>query len=324
MTALDRRAALAGIGAALLGACAPGSREGAGVADARKDPAEGGIGGTGIVGVLTDFGSLVINGLRIETDGATEVTTALGPADLDALAVGKSLTVEAATIAGRLVARRVLVDHPVIGRPIAISPDGRSAVVAGVNVVLEEGALGAFAPDRPVAVSGVWRGDLVIASRIDRARDDAPDLIAGETRLLNGALAVGGRPVSLSGGERIEPGGYVTFTGRAVAKRFVASTLTPGRFTGAGGPLERLSVEGYLDPVEAPPFYAVSGLGHSFSADARLGAFAAGRTLFEGRYVGTFAVDTGLDLPQSFEERRALLRRMALEGAEVQRRPARG
>ncbi|MEM8752997.1 MAG: hypothetical protein AAGF90_08480, partial [Pseudomonadota bacterium] len=62
MTALDRRAALAGIGAALLGACAPGSREGAGVADARKDPAEGGIGGTGIVGVLTDFGSLVVNG----------------------------------------------------------------------------------------------------------------------------------------------------------------------------------------------------------------------------------------------------------------------
>ncbi|MEO1512732.1 MAG: hypothetical protein AAFU70_11715, partial [Planctomycetota bacterium] len=80
-----------------------------------------------------------------------------------------------------------------------------------------------------------------------------------------------------------------------------------GRFTGAAGPLEQLSVEGYLEPSSKAPGFALSGLGHSFDPDARLEPFAEGRALFEGPYTGDFAVDLALALPEGVAARRAAL-----------------
>ena len=50
------------MGATALGACAPAIQ----TAALSDDPFEGGIGGTGIVGVMVAAGSVLINGLRVE------------------------------------------------------------------------------------------------------------------------------------------------------------------------------------------------------------------------------------------------------------------
>lgn len=332
MTELDRRAALKAIGTALGGAagvgaltaCAPMDGDPGRVADRSQPPAEGGIGGTGIVGVLTDFGSLLINDLRIALDERTSITTAFGAVGEDALALGQSLTVEAATTPAGLLARRVHVAHPVIGPATAISTDGRAARVAGVPVTMEPGALGGFAGEGAVvAVSGVWRGDGVVASRIDPAPGRGAAL-AGAVVRRGGTHFVGGLPLVPPAGVAPPPdGAYVTATGHAGAAGFMARALTVGRFVGAAGPLGALSVEGFLTPAAAAPFFAVAGLGHSFAPASRLDGFSDGRTLFSGAYDGLFAVETGLPLPQDLMRRRELLRRVREGGAGDLKRPAR-
>ena len=191
MGRIDRRVALLGLGASALGACAGPLQIGEG----KKAP-RGGIGGTGIVGVLTDFGSIIVNGLRVETSAETKVTDAFGPVDLRSVQIGHSLTVEAATVDGTLVARRVHISHPVIGAVERVR--GRRAVVAGVPVVLEPSGMGRWKRGQSVAVSGLWQGDKVVASRIDRIAKRDLSVIAGVVGLqgLGGAQTIGGRAVT--------------------------------------------------------------------------------------------------------------------------------
>ena len=77
MRSVNRRAVLVGAGVGLLGACTLDKDFAGG---ARKQP-KGGIGGTGIVGTLTDFGSLIINGLRVTLPVDLRVGTTFGMVD---------------------------------------------------------------------------------------------------------------------------------------------------------------------------------------------------------------------------------------------------
>ncbi|MEM7745840.1 MAG: DUF5666 domain-containing protein [Pseudomonadota bacterium] len=302
MRRLDRRIVLNGLGASTLGACAGPFRIGEG----KKQP-RGGIGGTGIIGTLTDFGSLILNGLRVELDSATEITDALGRAAEDSLAIGQNLTVEAATIDGALVARRVHITHPVIGQVDAAAQAGDQKLVDGVVVRPEPGMIGELAVGARVAVSGVWNGPEIIASRIDVVADEHPSVLAGVVNRPEGEQGafVATRPLDLDSSLLPPQGSFVTlvWTGSGV-DRF-PTQIVPNRFTGAAGPLTGLSVEGYLDPIDAPPSYTLAGLGHSFDADAKLGAFRQGRALFTGGYDGDFVVQEGLPMPEDLTQRRA-------------------
>lgn len=322
MTHIDRRAVIAALGTGLVGAASgPAWPE-----NNPTKPAQGGIGGTGIVGTLTDFSSLMVNGLRVETDAQTTITNAYGPAPETALAIGQSLTLEAEARPDGLLARRVHITHPLIGRTEIVDRDAGIFRVAGIEVRLEPGAPAEFDAGARVAISGLWRGSAVVATRIDRLTEDGLSVIAGDIAATTGqsSRSMGGRPVILPPGTEIpEPGTFVTVLGRATGSAFEARTVTPGRFVGAAGPLQRLSVEGYLDPVADAPFFRVSGLGHSFDPEARLAEFADGRSLFDGAYVGTFAVETGIGLPGTTEDRRTLMRAIASGNASGQVKAAR-
>lgn len=303
MTKLDRRTLLVGLGAASVSACMAPMR----VGEVKREP-EGGIGGTGIVGTLTDFGSLVINGLVVELTDGTRVTDAFGAVEASALGIGQALTIEAAMVDGSLSAQRVHVTHPVIGTVSAVEASGKSAMVAGIRVVMERAAIGALVAGQRVAVSGLWQNDLVVASRIDPVDPTGPDVIAGAVRLSRGeGLRIGGQRIL---GLAVTPpadGSFATFIGQGGTGGFVARDFTGGRFTGAAGPISRLSIEGYLEPADTAPFFAISGLGHSFDEAAKLAPLQARRAVFNGPYDGTFVVDHGLVVPDDLAERRDLI-----------------
>lgn len=333
MNRFDRRSVLLGVGALAIGGCAPGARVsdgngaggggaggggaggngagGNGAGGARKTP-RGGIGGTGIVGTLTDFGSLLVNGLVVETGARTRVTDAFRARDLSALAIGQSLTVEAEsaplfgsdTADAVYEAIRVHISHPVIGLVTDVGPAGQTARVAGVRVVREPGALGRFVPGTRMAVSGLWRGREVVASRVEPAAA-GPDVLAGE--LGADGRSIGG--LALVPGNAALPGAgtFATVFGRSGPSGFAVEQVTPGRFTGVAGALVSLSVEGYLEPIAKAPGFAISGLGHSFDEAASLRALAADRAVFRGGYDGSFVVEDGLVLPEGLSERRRLL-----------------
>lgn len=306
MTGPDRRAfmrglALGGLGLGVLGACSSGSGE---LAGAPRPPAEGGIGGTGIVGVVTALGSIHVGGRRVVLPGDADVTDAFGAVASDAIRPGHSVTVEAATVAGALTARRVRVTHPLVGR-LVVGPEGLLSVL-GVPVRTEPG-ITVPAAGTIVAVSGLWQGTGVVASRLDPRPAGTLSAVAGEVSSGPGGLRLGGVPVRLAPGEMLEPGTFATVIGPWEDGRLLATRVEPGRFFGSAGPLVQLLVEGYLEPVEPAPFFAVSGLGHSFDPAAQLAAVAERRALFAGPYTGLFSVAHALPLPEDATARRALL-----------------
>ena len=313
---LNRRH-LIGLGAAsgLLSACSLPPELGRG----DRAPIEGGIGGTGIVGVVTEFDGLIVNGLKIDTDGRTRFSNATGRLTERNIGLGDGLTIEAEAKGGRLVARRVHVAHPLIGRIEASAGDGSMLRINGVNVMVEPQAQNRAGPGDRVKVSGLWMGDIVVASQIIRTRTDV-DVIAGEAQVADQILSIGQVPVTQNLiGTRVKDGQFITVMGKFEDHCMEPKRITRERFTGAAGPLKQLSVEGYLSPAptnrlaEARPNVKLSALGHSFVDDQRMGPFEVNnRALFEGSYLNAFKVERGLALPRSYGERRQIFMARAM------------
>ncbi|MDW3183526.1 DUF5666 domain-containing protein [Roseobacter sp.] len=301
---LSRRAALA---AGLSGLMLPGTVW----SQSAEREVEGGIGGTGIVGVLTDFGSLIVGGNRVQTDAATGFSDGFGGLREEDVQIGDSLTVEAMGAPDALVARRVHVTHPLVGRISAASEDERRVTINGVEVVTGSPDRGFVLGDR-VAVSGLWQGTRVMASRLTAARSDL-DLISGDVKRSAGDIRLGTVSVRGRGVGALPQGSFASAAGRydADTGRFRVDRLSTQRFIGAAGPLARLSIEGYLEPTDTAPGYRISGLGHSFERTLDLQRYAEARVRFSGAYTGRFAADSAVILPEAAEARRRLLRRLS-------------
>jgi hypothetical protein len=288
-----RRQALTLLGStALVAACTPAI-----VSRDDRDPFEGGIGGTGIVGTLYGFGSLRINGLRVTLDGRTRYRTPFGAIALDMLQPGQTLTVSAQSTADGILARDVSVDYALVGL-LRHGYGGLS--VNGVPLVNAGAALGHCAPGTRVAVSGTWTHGGVRPSRIDPA-PVAQDLMAGTVvATASGATGIGGVPVS--GAQLPGTGAYAVALGRAGADGFETDRVHSGRFARLRD-LSLLSVDGYLEPSPTAPGLRIAGLGHNFARDVRLTAIRQRRAIYFGRYNGLFGADRGYIVPDGFRAR---------------------
>jgi uncharacterized protein DUF5666 len=194
-------AAIATLGVARVawGACVEveGGVGGTGVVagqDARGGtPARGGVGGTGfsddaapertdsgtlgVVGVITQFASVCVNGLEIHYDDGTPTTVNGRPARTAQLALGQVVAVEAMRGAGRLSARSIDILKVLEGPVTRSDPAARTVFVMGQAVRVTDETrsapgqrLAALKPGALVQVSGYRnaRGE-ILASRIDTA-----------------------------------------------------------------------------------------------------------------------------------------------------------
>lgn len=313
MTRPDRRLFLTGLCAGLLGGCGPSIGD---LAD-RRPPAEGGIGGTGIVGVVTGLGSLHVGGRRVRIAPDAALSDATGTIAAANIQPGHSVTIEAATDREGLIARRVRLTHPLIGR-LEVAANGTLSVL-GVPLRTEPGLVIEARAGARVAISGLWRGRRVVVSRIDVLAGDGPASVSGDViRMADGAFAIGSVRLTEAPNPALAIGSFATALGEEVPEGLNSTLIEPGRFFGSAGPLESLVIEGYLERVPSAPGFAVSGLGHSFDPEAQLGALANDRTLFQGPYVGTFAVARALRLPDDAVSRSALLDPAARAAREME------
>jgi len=319
----SRRALLAALGASGLAACAAPSpqlalQDGEGAPRA-PDPTEprGGIGGTGItvgvIGTLTGFGSLKVNGVTLRTE-AREAASALGPLPL---APGHVLEAGAARVAGGLELRSlravIALAGPVTRAP---TPDGVLAI-GGVEVRMEPGAAlppGGAPLGARLAASGLWSpdGGVLIASRLDPAPEGAPDLIAGDLADVSTGVTdvarLGGARVSAAGGALVS-GSYHVLLGRFAAEReFAAEAVEVGRPL-FGARLEAFSAEGYLGRGDRRGVF-VRGLGAPIDPGPRIDRLASGRAVFIGSFDGVFRVAHGIPLPEGAGPRAFALQRV--------------
>jgi uncharacterized protein DUF5666 len=258
--------------------------------------AEGGIGGTGViaggdelglVGVITGFGSICVNGVEVHYDSSTPVTFNGQPGAADALALGQTVAVRAVGAGAEARARAISVLDAAVGPVTAVDRAAGTLQVVGQSVRLAQSTVfgpgltadavrGASAGDT-LRVSGLRRADgVIVATRVERASPG--------NSLVYGSLALDAAGVPRVGGMRIEAAdaalrelsaasGPVLVTGRAGEGRLVAvqvtadplgSSLAPGRFV----------AQVYVDEVQPERRLRAGGL--QFSLDAP-GAGALGR-----------------------------------------------
>jgi hypothetical protein len=142
--------------------------------------ASGGTGGTGIVGTITGFASVCVNGLEVIYDSATTITRNGNGTGLDDLALGQIVAIDAAQDGNVLKARQISILYALQG-PVSAPIDQNSEFsVMGQRVISDSGTLFAI----PDAQAGLRPGTAVSVAGF---RDAQGKLRATRVDLVSGA-----------------------------------------------------------------------------------------------------------------------------------------
>ncbi len=200
--------------------------------DAARPGAAGGR--LGVVGVVTGFASVCVDGREIAYDAATSVRLDGAPATAQDLRAGQVVVLDASRGPGSRAAS-IAVRHEVTGpvERLAPGPAPGLAMVAGQPVRLSDASWGAAAlrPGAWVSVSGLRDASGVIqATRID---PHAPGPVSVRGRLVPGAVP-GAAPrigrLAVHAASPVPPGaadGEVEATGRYADGSLLAASVTP-------------------------------------------------------------------------------------------------
>jgi hypothetical protein len=295
---------------------------------AQGDPG-GGIGGTGsaaqpvrqvgVLGTVRGFGSVRVNGVRVEAADDFQVASPFGPRPMDALAEGHVVEISARAQGTRLDARRIAQLVALAGPVSAVEPDRRQLSVMGVEVALAQdaplavdGGLAALSRGDRVAVSGLWRNGGVVASRIDPvdeglSADGAPSagaVVSGVIRATGSGPRIGPLPVTRADGGGLPEDRFAVLKGSYRDGRFVAASVETGHPV-LPATLDRLSVEAYAGQVHGRP--ALHGFGHAVAQGTRLERLLGRRAVFIGPLANDFLIEHGVPLPDSLAAQRDAL-----------------
>jgi hypothetical protein len=295
---------------------------------AQGDPG-GGIGGTGsaaqpvrqvgVLGTVRGFGSVRVNGVRVEAADDFEVASPFGPRPLDALAEGHVVEISARAQGTRLDARRIAQLVALAGPVSAVEADSRRLSVMGVKVALADdapvvvdGGLSGLSRGDRVAVSGLWRNGGVVASRIDPvdeglSADGGPSaeaVVSGVIRATGSGPRIGPLPVSHADGGGLPEDRFAVLEGSYRDGRFVAASVQTGHPV-LPATLDRLSVEAYAGQVHGRP--ALHGFGHAVARGTRLARLLGRRAVFIGPLANDFLIEHGVPLPDGLAAQRDAL-----------------
>ncbi len=248
-----------------------------------------GVGGTGIFGVITAFGSIVVNGVHIDYQDATPVTVDGIAGTPDDFAVGQVVAVEARPMGERYQAHLVEVQHAAMGPVSDVDEEARTITVLGQTIEVAESDRLPL-KDEWVRVSGLRGPDeQVLATRIDAVSPSRAGFVRGVALPTDGdALALGGltfeRP--LINGRTIEAGDAVLLRGVVEARGFQVTDFVKAPREPFGGRMSDLLVQGFVASNLAGLRYVA---GHNWTLPEglppRFAEEGMPATLFKGRWL---------------------------------------
>ncbi len=259
-----------------------------GVARAGGDGDEG-VGGTGIFGIISAFGSIVVNGVHIDYEDETPVVVDGVVGSPSDFAIGQVVAVEAEPMGERYQAHLVEVQHAALGPVSDVDPLARTIQVLGQTIeVAPSDRLPEI--DEWVRVSGLRGADeQVIASRIDPVSPSLGAFVRGialssaeDTLVLGGLLF--DRP--LIDGRTIEAGDEVLLRGVLEARQFKVTDFVKAPHEPFGGRMSDLLVQGFVASDAAGLHYLA---GHNWTLPAglaqRMPSSGMPAALFKGRWL---------------------------------------
>lgn len=221
-----------------------------------RSPGDHGIGGTGIVGVVSGFASICVNGLEVHFDAATPTLMDGRQAASSVLALGQSVVVSAQGLGGgEYRARNIAVVHTVVGAVEAVNAATDTVRLLGQTVRLPTGAAARVPVGARLAVAGHRLPDgVVLAARVER-RDGGPDSVLGTVAGLQAdGFRVGDLLVRMgpgAGGRLPRLGEEVLVRGRALHGVLQAEAVLAGPVRALVGPVRALSLQGYVRAARA-------------------------------------------------------------------------
>jgi hypothetical protein len=256
-------------------------------------PASGGIGGTGlpagggksggntgIVGAITGFASICLNGVEVAYDPNVETKMDGQVASVNQLRAGQIVAIVAApdaTAADGLRAAQIAVRHEVTGPAGAVGPD--ALVIAGQTVRRDADTRGvrAIRPGDWVAVSGQRNpAGVIVATRIDQA---SPGLVVvhGTVAIIGGRFMIGGLKLRLPlPNAGLQPGQAVAVAGRLQGGELIITSIQqdllysdPQAYFGGG--VSQYLVQSYV-AAAAGGAYLAGGAAISLTAGAAVQA----------------------------------------------------
>ena len=216
-----------------------------------------GLGGTGIYGTVTAFGSIIVNGLKIDYDTRTIVGADGQPAALRDLRIGQVVQSTAVSLGDNgYYADRVEIQHAVIGPIATIDHEAGTLTVLGQDIIVnatagaDYEAFTTLGDGDYVRVSGLRRPDgVIVASRLDQKFKDRRILVRGPA-IWSGdqALSIGALSVTLDDSVFIDADartGDVLLSGRMIDETFSPGAVTSGAALDFDRTVEQVSAEGY-------------------------------------------------------------------------------
>lgn len=286
-----------------------------------KDGREGGIVGTGIVGAITGLGSIRLNGQHIVFPNDLTVASDLGDRPAGDLVPGETVAVEAVLTDGTWHADYIRHYLPIIG-PVGETGDGWLTVLgSGVVITADTDMRGFDGPASPragdwIAVNGLWRGENVVATRIEKVDARLEAIIVGTYRpdTAGDGFFVGGTRVVGIDVQHANLGDLLTVRGTEDRRGLRAESVSQGLFV---GPVKNIIMEGYLSQPGPRGFYTIYGSGVIAFLGNRPMPVSSERGLYCAASVAGEPIDQLTGLPEHESTRNALLDDM---GAELARR----
>lgn len=225
---------------------------------AEDDEKEGGIIGTGIVGTVTHLGSIHVNGQHIQIDRSQKVADAIGSLNAGDLQPGHTVAVTVRPEGDHWRASKIRQIFPLVG-PVE-TVDETTIKVLGTRVLLDASLLRPAAGDW-VAVSGLWQGKDIKASRLDLVPEALRQARIGGTYFApdaNGKLIIGNTAISGITATHLEPGDLVRAFGAPSDGGLEAVRLERHLF---GDEVRLVQIEGHLSEPDPSGLYTVLGSG---------------------------------------------------------------
>lgn len=240
---------------------------GTGIVPAQTGPDEGGIGGTGIIGVISDFGSIVVNGVHVDYDlgmalSDPAVSMPLTAADLK---LGEVVAVLAVAEGARYRALEIERRTALVGTVTALDVRHNLLEVMGQPVLLADDTFigdPELLPGTRVAVAGLWDGRVLYATRVQTARSQTDQLFGpvnvseGNKLMVGDILVTGVTPGSMQ--LPMRTGEQILVLGQAVNGNLEAARFVLQRADRFGSGTREFLVEGY--PIQGTDGLWLQGL----------------------------------------------------------------
>lgn len=276
---------------------------------------EGGLVGTGLglLGVITELGSVWVNGLRVVYPPDLRVDTAFGSEPVSRLSVGDTVQIEAYKTPTAWQAFSIQRYQPLISTVEAISPDRKTIVVLQTLVELApDVALPAgLQQGHWVEISGLWRGAQLIASKVTRvaplpehAVRGVLSIAADGTSRVGSVVVEGLRPETVRQGQTLAIRGIPVRTGRQLRLRATRYAVKDFSLR-----TSRALIEGYLSSSNASSQYTVYGSGVTALADQPFAEMPRSRAVHCATWghTGVPVITPLIQLPDEERQRRRMI-----------------